>query len=183
LDAIDIFPIILKIIAPYENLSLPLMKLVKFSFAAALLILVGCDLVPSPENDVKKAVKEVLIDPSSAEFGVIFQGSGPYNFCGTVNAKNRMGGYAGESFFSFKGIQGTEYGVVVLHEDVAEDSDFRRLKLMSYEGSLFSEIAEKCELPKIWLDVCGKPFHKRSSGYCELMSNPRTLVDVLGRNF
>ena len=57
----------------------------------------GCSI--GEEGRVKKEVKEVLNDPSSAEFRNIkvFENG---NYCGEVNAKNKMGGYVGfQSFF------------------------------------------------------------------------------------
>lgn len=51
------------------------------------------------DSNVKSEVKSILIDPSSAEFKsiTVFKNG---NYCGEVNSKNRMGGYAGYKAFS-----------------------------------------------------------------------------------
>ena len=60
-------------------------------------LLGGCSV--GEEGRVKKEVKAMLNDPNSAEFRniKIFENG---NYCGEVNAKNKMGGYVGfQSFF------------------------------------------------------------------------------------
>lgn len=56
-------------------------------------------VVACSDSNVKSEVKSLLIDPSSAEFRsiTIFNNG---NYCGEVNSKNRMGGYAGFKSFS-----------------------------------------------------------------------------------
>ena len=51
------------------------------------------------DSNVKSEVKSLLIDPSSAEFKsiTVFNNG---NYCGEVNSKNRLGGYAGYKSFS-----------------------------------------------------------------------------------
>jgi hypothetical protein len=51
-------------------------------------------LVDYAEN----AVKQKLIDPSSAEFRNV-RPTSAWGICGEVNAKNRMGGYVGFRYF------------------------------------------------------------------------------------
>ena len=60
--------------------------------------LAGCD---GRERLVQTAVKGVLNDPDSAKFGSIDVHGHDAGLvaCGTVNAKNRMGGYVGEMPF------------------------------------------------------------------------------------
>lgn len=143
----------------------------------------GCDMIPTPENDAKRAVKDAMVDPSSAVFGTVFSGSKPGNFCGEVDGKNRMGGFAGKQHFSYEKIDGTDVGMVRWHGDVATRSDFQMLKDMAYREPWYSEVSEKCDHPKFWLKVCGTPYHEPSIGFCDLMTNPKTLVDVLNQNF
>jgi hypothetical protein len=56
------------------------------------LILAGCS-----ESKAKERVKELLIDPTSAEFSDVHTKGGVT--CGFVNAKNRMGGFTGNQVF------------------------------------------------------------------------------------
>lgn len=154
----------------------------KIFIFAFTLIMIGCEFVPTPENNVKKSVREMMVDPSSAQFGEIYAGAKPGYYCGSVNGKNRMGGYAGEQQFSFKGSPESDFGVVTIHGEVATDEDFRRLYYMNFDSQLYTDLDKKCKHPAIYLEVCGKPFPVRSSGYCSLM-NSNSLGDVLRRNF
>jgi hypothetical protein len=52
-------------------------------------------LVHKPEMDAKEAVKRLLRDPDSAQFEKLTRNESSKVWCGTVNAKNRMGGYEG----------------------------------------------------------------------------------------
>lgn len=67
---------------------------------AALLLLSGC----SDTSAVKNAVKENLVDPSSAEFGEITIVNGTFGklACATVNARNSFGGYTGDQQITLK---------------------------------------------------------------------------------
>ena len=63
---------------------------------AAACLLAAC----SNTSDIEEAVRENLIDPDSAKFGEIIEytdADGDTMACVMVNAKNRMGGYTGES--------------------------------------------------------------------------------------
>ncbi len=61
-------------------------------------ILIVLELAACSDSSVKTEVKSMLIDPSSAEFRsiTVFENG---NYCGEVNAKNRMGGYVGHKAF------------------------------------------------------------------------------------
>lgn len=59
----------------------------------------------SPDAKIKAAVLMNLVDPDSASFGPITVGPSKLFGCGTVNAKNRMGGFAGHKAF-IAGIDG-----------------------------------------------------------------------------
>lgn len=67
----------------------------KTAIAIALALLAGCDM---QARAVQEQVRESLVDPDSARFGDIVVVSKQLAY-GTVNAKNRMGGYAGQSPF------------------------------------------------------------------------------------
>lgn len=60
------------------------------------------ELYPSDESDVRDGMASALKDPSSARYGA-FHGyldeEGLVIVCGTVNARNSFGGYAGEVAF------------------------------------------------------------------------------------
>ena len=62
-------------------------------------IALALGLIACGDSAIKSEVKSLLIDPSSAEFKsiTVFKDG---NYCGEVNSKNRMGGYAGYKAFS-----------------------------------------------------------------------------------
>lgn len=55
--------------------------------------------VVSPEMAMKKQVVGYLVDPESARFRSIYLSPKDGVICGVVNAKNRMGGYTGDTRF------------------------------------------------------------------------------------
>ena len=59
------------------------------------LVLGGCD------SGAKRAVRERLVDPRSAQFSEVRTEDGVT--CGLVNSKNRLGGYTGRKLFVYKG--------------------------------------------------------------------------------
>ncbi|WP_148280125.1 hypothetical protein [Rubrivivax gelatinosus] len=52
-----------------------------------------------PEAEVKEAVRQLLTDPESAQFRDMERNSKTGAWCGTVNSKNRLGGYVGFNRF------------------------------------------------------------------------------------
>jgi hypothetical protein len=68
-----------------------------------VLVLAGC----SAEAEVQDQVRSLLKDPESARFEsvTVREIDGTRVACGSVNAKNSMGGYAGASSFMLKGDQ------------------------------------------------------------------------------
>ena len=58
-------------------------------------------LTVNEQQIIEEAVSRSLIDPYSAAFGHMPLRS-KEGYCGVVNAKNRMGGYAGKAFFLVK---------------------------------------------------------------------------------
>lgn len=94
------------------------------------LLVLGCskepvDPVRAQDDDLKiraeVQVERVLKDPKSAEFeSFVSRISGEPVVCGTVNAKNSMGGYSGRQAFMFAG------GSLVMAEQ-ASPEDFANL--------------------------------------------------------
>ncbi len=121
------------------------------------LILTGCDYLPTPENTAKKSVRESLIDPDSAKFSDVFKGVEGGDYCGLVNAKNRMGAYSGKSAFIYDEI--TEgFGLSYLMSEPLVDRDFERLINggQSYFSDNYKKIQEGCGFTDKWAKVCGK---------------------------
>ncbi|WP_273690279.1 hypothetical protein [Ketogulonicigenium vulgare] len=98
-----------------------MIKNILLGFVAAV-TLVACVTVASkqPVNlsnqqlaEIKSVVSYGLIDPDSAQFreivaydAVMSDGSASRFVCGQVNARNRMGGYAGFSYFRGHYVEG-----------------------------------------------------------------------------
>jgi hypothetical protein len=61
-------------------------------------------VAPDPFEPAKQSVKRTLFDPQSAQFEDLRTADGPDGafVCGTVNAKNRLGGYVGKSLFAYR---------------------------------------------------------------------------------
>jgi hypothetical protein len=75
------------------------------------------------------AVRERLVDPASATFGAIdfaAQGGGMVA-CGTVNAKNRLGGYTGSMPFKARHSTGQTFNVLLLAQSDSEASVIRQM--------------------------------------------------------
>lgn len=87
-------------------------------------------LRPAPEPadwrvaGVQEAVRERLTDPVSATFGAIDFAAqdGGMVACGTVNAKNRLGGYTGAQPFKARHSSGQTFYVLLLAQSDAEAS-------------------------------------------------------------
>lgn len=72
-------------------------------------------------DQVKDAVREQLRDPSSAEFGEIksvTEASGQHVACGTVNARNGYGGYAGRMPFVARSTSDGRFFVMIGDSDM-----------------------------------------------------------------
>jgi hypothetical protein len=52
-----------------------------------------------PKNLAMQDVKDNLVDPDSAKFSDVYVSAQKGGACGYVNAKNKMGGYAGDRQF------------------------------------------------------------------------------------
>ena len=117
----------------------------------------GCDYIPTPKNKALRSVSERMIDPSSTKFSDVFEGIKEGSYCGYVNAKNRMGAYAGSNVFIYEKIY-DDIGIVFLASEPLADRDFKNL--LTYSGSDFSDeywekISQGCKFTSKWDSVCG----------------------------
>jgi hypothetical protein len=104
----------------------------------------------SPQHE--KAVKQLLNDPESARFSEVTQGVSAGDVCGYVNAKNKMGGYAGKTPFYYR--VGGETAVM----PPIEDSDFRTFfwNMTSRDSEKrFTDLSQRCTAVRQWKGVCG----------------------------
>lgn len=125
-------------------------KLVFLAILAAI-ALAGC----SSEGVAKDAVKRLLNDPESARFSELNPGKQKGDVCGFVNAKNKMGGYVGDTPFFFE----KTTGATGLVRPVA-DSDFRSLWLSIRAGNFgddLNNLSAQCGLLDQWESVCTSP--------------------------
>jgi hypothetical protein len=122
-----------------------------------MVIMSGCDYLPTNKNKAQKAVKNILIDPNSAIFNKVEGGKDSDFVCGFVNSKNRMGGYAGESPF----IYNSKSEKIMLLSKFATDTTFRsyfyalRSKNRADALKAMEEIEMACKFPSQWSDKCG----------------------------
>lgn len=142
----------------------------RFIVLLVSIALAGCGV----ESDAKKAVKELLNDPASAEFSAIEKNG--KNACGLVNAKNRLGGYVGRTPFLYLG----EAGAAAIVSGV-EEQDFKSLwfalKLKSGFDKEFGEVTEKCRAIRMWKETCGKEYPGRTHEMCN------AILDQKGGQF
>lgn len=120
---------------------------------AVVLGLAGCDAIPGAARAAAKAyVRDHLVDPYSAKFSWV--GETDQAVCGVVNAKNRMGAFAGRSPFIFD--KGS--AEVVLFDRPPTINDIRML-LHADAGrehsERWNEINTACEFPQRWRAECG----------------------------
>lgn len=85
------------------------------------------------ENKIKELIKKDLLDPVSALF--TFQKSYSKRYCGTVNSKNRFGGYVGDKRFI-----ATEYGYSIDDHHPSDDA-FSQILNLNFER----EWVRECE--------------------------------------
>jgi len=145
----------------------------------------GCDYIPTPENQAKQAVKNLLIDPGSAKFDNVFRGkstdSTTTTYCGFVNSKNRMGGYAGKTPFIVKIIG--DYHQTEIIQPPPTNSDFHMYLLSNTSSEKYLELIDKCEGPKKWEESCGTKIFNEVNKLCPLMDNPSKFIEALHKEF
>ena len=104
------------------------------------------------DSEVKESVKRALNDPESARFTDLKPGKKQGDVCGFVNAKNRMGGYVGETPFVYIKTS----GAVSMVSEVAQ-RDFRML-WSSIQAGNYSDDVDKlrnqCAAIDQWNAAC-----------------------------
>lgn len=132
----------------------------KVMVIAAAAVLLGCG-----DQVAKNAVKRLLNDPDSAKFSNIQPGKATGDYCGFVNAKNRMGGYVGDTPFFYR--KDTDTVAIVTSPD---DGDFRGLWLAIRSSSSFTsdlaKLSQKCGLMDQWDNVCSTPHPQQKHRLC-----------------
>jgi hypothetical protein len=112
-----------------------LIALIAVPVVAAVSAAAWFALRPAPEPSdwrvagVQDAVRARLADPASATFGAIdfaAQGGGMVA-CGTVNAKNRLGGYTDHMPFKAQHSSGQTFSVLLLAQSDSEASVIRQM--------------------------------------------------------
>lgn len=82
----------------------------------------AADLTKAQQEKLQIAVKDKLLDPDSARFKLpAYKGGDVY--CGLVNSKNRIGGYAGDSIFQAFILKDAPSGFYVLGVGTANPND------------------------------------------------------------
>lgn len=134
---------------------------------AAALLAAGC----TGQDDAENGVKRLLSDPDSATFSDVRPGAAEGNFCGMVNARNRMGGYVGNTPFFYE--KATTISAIVAPP---KTDDFRsywlsiRTKKSNVEDLV--EIRQKCDLVARWKPVCGEEYPTPRHALCEAAAGP-----------
>lgn len=131
-------------------------------------MLLGCDFLPTAENKAKKVVSASLIDPESARFERMYAGVKKGDFCGFVNGKNRMGGYAGASPFFYE----DQISYAEIGSKPPDSDDFKFFHLDNASGfneKKFIELLHACTFPERWKAICGTDLPGQVYDLCPLM--------------
>ena len=142
----------------------------KYLLLTALVLaagIAGCDYLPTETNKVKDAVRAVLLDPDSAKFSDIRKGHRDGVWCGLVNAKNKMGGYAGNKTFAYRPNSKAEKVDLAPEEEAPTQADFDALFLDMRLGIRtgkynvdeitlsYLKLVDRCLAAKIFESDCG----------------------------
>lgn len=126
----------------------------------------GCNYIPTNENKAKSAVALSLIDSESARFESIAKGKLEGDYCGMVNGKNRMGGYAGAAYFTYE----AKYNKVTMLNSMTTDRDFELL-YKSRDSERIGDITDGCIFPAHYLDICGVKIMEDKSKFCNFFKS------------
>ena len=144
-------------------------------FATCIAVqLAGC----GAEGPAKNALKSTLNDPDSAKFSALSPGKSEGDVCGFFNAKNRMGGYVGDTPFFYE--KSLDMATIVA---VPEDRDFRNLwsdiRSNDFSESL-SKIVSRCHNLQKWETVCSTPTPGSKHPMCEaVLGDGKTMYGKL----
>ncbi|QNK65830.1 hypothetical protein [Variovorax sp. PAMC26660] len=137
-----------------------------FMIAMAVAI-TGC----TGQGEAESGVKLLLNDPGSATFTEVQPGAAKGNFCGLVNAKNRMGGYVGNTPFFYEKSSTTS---AIVQPPRTEDFQMYWLSIRSKSSSVeeLMQLHQKCDLVARWKSVCGGEYPGSRHALCEALSGP-----------
>lgn len=147
------------------------------SAVLAVVALSGC----GPHSAAKDEVRSLLNDPDSAKFSALSNGVKKGDVCGVVNAKNRMGGYVGNTPFYYEQI--LPRAVIV---KPPEEGDFRSLWLAMRSGNSRDEyvsLAMQCRAAKRWDEVCGSAYPAHIDSMCEEFAEGRNMYTFLDKKY
>ena len=150
-------------------------KKITLAFIVTAFLLASCEQLPGIINDAKRKVPKSLIDPSSAIFNSVYENKATGAVCGLVNSKNRMGGYAGATPFTYHDTTG-----VTFVRDQPKESDFERY----FQNFKYAEIEEylqlenKCKKFDLWEKQCGAQIYQSDNKYCQLIIGGKSLSDL-----
>ena len=115
--------------------------MIRKAIILAALTLSGC-----AEKQYENAVKSLLVDPDSAKFNETHVSEDKRVACGSVNSKNRMGGYSGD--MSFMIVDGTVWLPDEKNSDIAISeccfSTLSKQKKVAY-NKLMEDLQESCK--------------------------------------
>lgn len=124
-----------------------------FAVVFSGIVLSGCDIPGTLSARAHSAVKDMMVDPWSAQFKSEFKSKlAPDTYCGLVNSKNRMGAYVGFSPYVF--VKG-EYVAIT---DGSPDFEKLVLSSESYSSLRYSDVKEEvsneCDALEAWVKYC-----------------------------
>lgn len=134
-----------------------------------------------PQGEAKDAVKSMLNDPDSAKFSHLSNGVSKGDVCGLVNAKNRMGGYVGDTPFYYQKLT-----MMASMVKPPEERDFKSLWLSKRVGSSadeYVELAMKCRAAKKWPEICGSDYPARVSEMCNEFEEGKNIYNFLDEKY
>jgi hypothetical protein len=119
---------------------------------AAFVAVAGCDYVPgTPQARARSALSGYLYDPAAAKISVLH--ASPSALCGTVNGKNRLGGYVGAQPFLL-----TDGDRPVVFDGTPSVSDYRVWSSApkSPDGQeAYAKMEDGCAFKSLWSKSCG----------------------------
>lgn len=150
-------------------------KYIILAVVLATLLLSSCEQLPGAVNEAKREVRKSLIDPSSGKFESVFENQSTGAVCGFVNAKNRMGAYAGTNPFVYEKIVGA-----TLIQEPPKERDFERYfeTIKFADSSDYTELENKCKGAALWATKCGSPIFLSNNKYCDLINQGKSMMDV-----